>query len=83
MTVEALRVNPAPAKNGGLPTTKKRPKREPKESFLEPPMMKAVVTYLNYVILFVLGYISDFLARVGLKKLGGTYSEAVKNNVSC
>lgn len=46
-------------------------------------MLKAVMTYFNYLVLFILGYISDFLARIGLKKLGGTYSDAVKKDVSC
>ena len=62
------------ASNIGKPTGKMR-----KESFPEPPLMKAVFTHLGYGIMILLGHILDFLRRLGLKS--DPYSKALKNEV--
>ena len=51
----------------------------PKESFPEPPLMKAVFTHLGYGIMILLGHILDFLRRLGLKS--DPYGEALKTEV--
>lgn len=49
---------------------KQRPRA--KESFEEPPLVEAVFTYIGYGLLIVLGYVSDFLRLLGLRKEGPT-----------
>lgn len=57
--------------NGAIPATKK-PKKQPKEHFEEPPLFDAVATYVCYGLLIIVGHISDFLRKIGLKDSGPT-----------
>ena len=66
-------------KTGHLPP-RQRPTRLPKESYPKPPLMEAVLTYINYLILYVMGHINDFLRKVGLRTEG--YADQFKNDVS-
>ena len=59
---------------------RQRPKRLPKESYPKPPLKEAVLTYMNYAILYVMGHINDFLRKVGLRTEG--YTDQFKNDVS-
>lgn len=58
----------------------KVPSRMPKESFPDPPLLKAVFTHLGYGILIIIGHVIDFLRKLGLKS--DPYTEALKNEVS-
>ena len=55
-------------------------KRVPKETFDPPPLLQSVLTYITYLMLYVFGLVSDFLCRVGLKKIA--YVEVNKKEVS-
>ena len=46
----------------------RREREPPKETFEPPPLLRAVATYCSYLMLYVVGLVSDFLRRVGLKK---------------
>ena len=61
---------------------RKKLEYEPKESFQEPPLFEAVFTYISYGLLIIMGHISDFLRRMGLKSSGPGYTEALKKDVS-
>ena len=52
----------------------------PKEVFEDPPLGRAVLTYVSYLILYAVSLVSDFLRRVGLKTTG--HREIAKNQVS-
>lgn len=54
-------------------------KRVPKETFDPPPLLLSVLTYISYLMLYVFGVVSDFLCRVGLKKIA--YVEVNKKEV--
>lgn len=65
-----------------LPKVRRKLDYVPKESFQEPPLLQAVFTYISYGLLIIMGYISDFLRRFGLKSSGPGYTEALKKDVS-
>ena len=44
-----------------------------------PLLRRAILTYLSYGILIILGHISDLLMKLGVKSTG--YKEALKKNV--
>ncbi len=44
-----------------------RTREPPKESFEIYPMIEAVFTYLSYGMLIVIGHITEFLLKIGLK----------------
>ena len=69
----------AVTKNGFLATNEK-PKKVSRESFEQPPISTAIMTYLAYGLLLILGHISDLLLKLGVKKIG--HQEAVKEDVS-
>ena len=54
-------------------------KRMPKETFEPPPLLRAVSTYVGYLILYVVSLVSDFLRSVGLKTTG--HVEVTKKEV--
>ena len=64
------------------PKVRKKLDYEPKEEFPEPPLFDAVFTYISYGLLLIMGHISDFLRRFGLKSSGPGYTEALKKDVS-
>ena len=68
--------------NGREPKVRKKLDYVPKESFQEPPLIEAVFTYIGYGLLIIMGHISDFLRRFGLKSSGPGYTEALKKDVS-
>lgn len=70
------------AGSGREPKVRKKLDYEPKEVFPEPPLFEAVFTYISYGLLIIMGHISDFLRRIGLKSSGPGYSEALKKDVS-
>ena len=53
--------------NGTIPGRKKRA-RAPKETFEQPPLGKAIWTYISYGLLIILGHIHDLLRKLGLKQ---------------
>ncbi len=55
--------------NGAIGGLKKR-RRVAKEHFYQPPLLKAIFTYISYGIIILLGHIHDFLRKLGLKKAG-------------
>ena len=57
--------------NGDVQAVKK-PKKEIKEHFQEPPLFQAVCTYICYGLLILVGHITDFLKRIGLMDNGPT-----------
>ena len=61
------------------PGTSSSEKKMPKETFEPPPLLRAVTTYVGYLILYVVSLVSDFLRRVGLKKTG--HVEVTKKEV--
>ena len=67
-------------KNSCMPP-RQRPKKLPKERYPEPPLLRAILTYMSYAILIVLGHINDYLRKIGLRKEG--YTDQLKNDVSC
>ena len=48
-----------------------RTRAPPKELFEVYPLIEGVFTYLSYGVLLILGHISDFLVKIGLKKVKG------------
>lgn len=72
---------PNGALNGqvGHGSTTSKPERRAKESFPDPPLMKAVLTHLGYGIMIIFGHILDFLRKLGL--ISDPYSKALKNEV--
>lgn len=60
------------------PTSGER--KMPKETFEPPPLIRAVNTYVGYLILYVVSLVGDFLRSVGLKKTG--HVEVTKKEVS-
>ena len=48
-----------------------RTRAPPKELFEDYPLIEGVFTYLSYGVLLILGHISDFLVKIGLKKVKG------------
>ena len=54
-------------------------KRMPKETFEPPPLLRAVTTYVGYLILYVVSLVGDFLRSVGLKTTG--HVEVTKKEV--
>ena len=73
----------APREDERVPQVRKKIDYVPKESFQEPPLFEAVFTYISYGLLIIMGHISDFLRRFGLKSSGPGYTEALKKDVSC
>lgn len=66
--------------NGQATDVAKTPrKRVPKETFPDPPLLKAVFTHLGYGIMILLGHVIDFLRKLGLKS--DPYTESMKNEV--
>ena len=57
----------------------KPPRRIPKESFPDPPLLKAILTHLSYGIMTILGHIIDVLRKLGLRSDPDTKS--MKNKV--
>lgn len=57
------------AANGAVPGHGRR-KRIPKEHFEQPPLVKAIWTYIGYGIVILLGHLHDLLRKLGLKKAG-------------
>ena len=51
----------------------------PKETFEPPPLPRAVMTYIGYLILYAVSLVGDFLRRVGLKTTG--HVEVTKKEV--
>jgi len=49
-------------------TNKFNRSRVPKETFEDYPFIEGVATYLSWGLLIIVGHISDFLIRIGLKK---------------
>lgn len=43
-------------------------KRVPKETYEPPPLLRSILTYISYLMLYVLGIVADFLRSVGLKE---------------
>lgn len=80
-TVKSM--NEAPREDERVPQVRKKIDYVPKESFQEPPLLEAVFTYISYGLLIIMGHISDFLRRFGLKSSGPGYTEALKKDVSC
>jgi len=66
-----VRVASSAVQNGDVQGVKK-PKKEIKEHFDEPPLFQAVCTYICYGLLIIVGHISDFLRKIGLKNSGPT-----------
>lgn len=66
-----VRVASSAVQNGDVQGVKK-PKKEIKEHFDEPPLLQAVCTYICYGLLIIVGHISDFLRKIGLKNSGPT-----------
>ena len=54
-------------------------RRHPKEVFDDPPLVRAVLTYVSYLVLYVVSLVSDFLRRIGLKSTG--YKETFMDGV--
>lgn len=65
--------------NGQASGMAKTPKKMPKETFPDPPLLKAVFTHLGYGIMIILGHVIDFLRKLGLKS--DPYTESMKNEV--
>ena len=82
-TTESVKsVSETPLGTDREPKVKKKRDYEPKEVFTEPPLFEAVFTYISYGLLLIMGHISDFLRRFGLKSSGPGYTEALKKDVS-
>lgn len=73
----------APLGSEREPKVRKKLDYKPKEVFPEPPLFEAVFTYISYGLLIIMGHISDFLRKFGLKSSGPGYTEALKKDVSC
>ena len=56
----------AAVQNGHYPAIKKREKM-PVERFEQVPMLTAVLTYLGYAILMIVGHFRDLMVRLGVK----------------
>ena len=56
-----------------------KPRRIGKESFPDPPLLKAILTHLSYGIMTILGHIIDVLRKLGLYSDPDTKS--LKNKV--
>ena len=82
-TTESVKsVSEAPLGSEREPKVRKKLDYEPKEQFPEPPLFEAVFTYISYGLLIIMGHISDFLRKFGLKSSGPGYTEALKKDVS-
>ena len=83
-TTESVKTVSAEAPLGSErePKVRKKLDYEPKEYFHEPPLLEAVFTYISYGLLIIMGHISDFLRKFGLKSSGPGYTEALKKDVS-
>ena len=56
-------------KNGGFVEEKPSPRIPPRhELFEETPLLVAVITYIGYGVLVVIGYFRDFLRKYGLEE---------------
>ena len=77
---ETVKSNGSTAAAKSKPAMSKPGRPRARESFPEPPLMKAVLTHLEYGILIILGHVWDFLRRLGLKR--DPYTEALKNEAS-
>ena len=66
-----------PAQNG-FSKAPLRPRRYPKEVFEEPPLFRAVMTYISYGLLILIGHVVDFLRRIGVVK----DTDALRKDVS-
>lgn len=49
-------------------STKKVPRKQPKEIFELPSLTQSVLVYIGYVIVFLFGYLDEFLRRIGVKR---------------
>ena len=54
--------------------------KTPKETFEPPPLLRAVTTYVGYIILYAVSLVGDFLCRLGLRTTG--HVEATSKDVS-
>ena len=53
--------------------------RMPKEVFEPPPLLRAVMTYIGYIVLYAVSLVGDTLRSVGLKNTG--HVEVTKKDV--
>ena len=54
-------------------------KRVPKETFEPPPLLRAVTTYVGYIILYAVSLVGDFLRRLGFITSG--HVEVIRKEV--
>lgn len=66
-----------PAQNG-FSKAPPKPRRYAKEVFEEPPLFRAVMTYISYGLLTLIGHVVDFLRRIGVVK----DTDALRKDVS-
>ncbi len=53
--------------------------RVPQEHFEQPPLVKAIWTYISYGLIILLGHIHDLLRKLGLKKAGSMTTKEVSS----
>ena len=51
----------------------KVPRKRPVESFEQPSLWRAVLVYIGYVLVFLFGYLDEFVRKIGLKKMAGLH----------
>jgi hypothetical protein len=58
---------------------KQQQQRTPKEVFEPPPLLRAVMTYISYIVLYAVSLVGDTLRKLGLKTSG--HVEVTKKEV--
>ena len=64
-------------------TPEKQQKKMPKETFEPPPLFRAVMTYISYLILYAVSLFGDTLRKVGLVTTGHVEVTKKEVSVSC